>query len=634
MRLTEAGGHLELALAPAGRAGGRNGRSIWAAVSHTGIARYLSPGARHAFEPPGLLTQALRCRYAIGEELCGTYGAVTRGRCLQSGREVALKRLSLEPPKGWLGRSEGSNAMRQLLRDEVSILRELREASPHVVQLLDYVEEAHCGCLVLELLPSGDLFTQVAERYRRQGGYSEHDARQLLRMALSGLAVIHEHHVVHRDLRPESILLRAGERLELRIADFGLALRLDGPHGKTRGSAGSGGYLAPEVLRCLPYSYPADVWSVGALLYTLLCGRSPFALPGAESESARSEAETEGGTEVEAEVEAIRDGCWSFSDPSWSEVSVEAKDAVRRLLSAAPHKRPSAQDACDLPWLRQQPWEDAAEKLGLDPTAAAPPLAASPSILAGSRRLLRQPRAHRLRAGSGGGTAAAAAATLSASVSAPVRLDGGSGHLAPQQQALAALSALLGVVGGGAARAGGNAFHGDRDETKELSQSKPRRLGFGFDGDITVIGKTAAATAAAGALHNAAVAAPPDGHYKVSPPPPRRARSRGGSPRLGPAADPTADFAAAPPSQLLHSAGQAAHSLTLTPPLTPTPIPTLTLTLTLIITRCPTPSPNHNPTHNQVRQILPNPAPKPNPNPTHHQVRQILTLILTRCDRS
>ena len=56
---------------------------------------------------------------------------MTRGRCLQSGREVALKRLSLEPPKGWLGRSEGSNAVRQLLREEVSILRELREASPH-----------------------------------------------------------------------------------------------------------------------------------------------------------------------------------------------------------------------------------------------------------------------------------------------------------------------------------------------------------------------------------------------------------------------------------------------------------------------------------------------------------------------
>ena len=107
-------------------------------AARSGIARYLSPGARHAFEPPGLLAQPLRCRYAVGEELRrGTYGAVLRGRCLQSCREVALKQLALKPAQGGTGQRDSPT--RQMLREdvhrEVAILRELREASPHVVTL-------------------------------------------------------------------------------------------------------------------------------------------------------------------------------------------------------------------------------------------------------------------------------------------------------------------------------------------------------------------------------------------------------------------------------------------------------------------------------------------------------------------
>merc|ERR1740139_2040879 len=76
-------------------------------AARSGIARYLSPGARHAFEPPGLLAQPLRCRYAVGEELRrGTYGAVLRGRCLQSCREVALKQLALKPAQGGTGQRD------------------------------------------------------------------------------------------------------------------------------------------------------------------------------------------------------------------------------------------------------------------------------------------------------------------------------------------------------------------------------------------------------------------------------------------------------------------------------------------------------------------------------------------------
>ena len=167
---------------------------------------YLCPGVMHAFEPRGLVT--LRDRYSIGKEIGhGSFGKVYRGRCLQSGRTVAIKRVSLL-------------RVREQVQEEVAILREVR--CPHVVSLLNYVEDAFSyGCLVMELLPGGDLYTQVLERYydqQRPGvdGYSERDVRDILRMALSGLAAIHDHNVVHRDLKPEvgpateaSILQRA-----------------------------------------------------------------------------------------------------------------------------------------------------------------------------------------------------------------------------------------------------------------------------------------------------------------------------------------------------------------------------------------------------------------------------------------
>ena len=119
-------------------------------AARSGQTHYLSAGLHHAFEPRGLVAEPLRSRYLVAAEIGrGAYGTVFRGTCLQSGRAVAIKRLSLRPPKGWNGR--GENPVRGLVRAEVAILRELREAR-HIVRLLDYVEDARSSALVMELL--------------------------------------------------------------------------------------------------------------------------------------------------------------------------------------------------------------------------------------------------------------------------------------------------------------------------------------------------------------------------------------------------------------------------------------------------------------------------------------------------
>ena len=135
---------------------------------------------------------------------------------------------------------------------------------------------------------------------------------------------IHDHHVIHRDLKPENVLLldRRGGLLDLRIADFGEARRLR-PGEKVNGRAGTRGYMAPEVLAEWEYAHAADVWSLGVILFTLLCGSLPF--------NHESEADEEA---------AVRAGHWSFADRNWEEVSDEAKEVVCQLLRQAPHQRP------------------------------------------------------------------------------------------------------------------------------------------------------------------------------------------------------------------------------------------------------------------------------------------------------
>ena len=182
-----------------------------ACAARSGLPEYWLPGVVHAFEPRGLVT--LRCRYSLGKALGrGSFGMVYQAASLQTGRAVAVKRVSLL-------------FMREQVRSEAEILREVRH--PHVVRLLDYVEEGRSvAYLVMELLPGGDLYSQVVQRYGCAGGkpaagskgqgYSERDVREILRMALSGLSAIHDHAVVHRDLKPENVLLldRRGELLE------------------------------------------------------------------------------------------------------------------------------------------------------------------------------------------------------------------------------------------------------------------------------------------------------------------------------------------------------------------------------------------------------------------------------------
>ena len=292
----------------------------------TGLAAYASASPSHHFEPPNSVR--FEERYRLGALLgTGATSTVHAGTCLQCGRAVAVKRLDTR---------RASARDRARLREEIDVLLAVRGA-PSVCQLWDAFETPNVSLLVLELLPGGDLFEQVVRRFGggspsvAEDAYTEDEVRELLRTALRGLAALHEMSIVHRDIKPENLVL--SEAGEVVVTDFGLAKRL--ATGELCSEVvGTAGYMSPEVLRREAYSYAADVWSLGVVLYVLLSGSPPFPFD-----------------DEKIEAELIKAGRWSFAGPNWGDVSDDAKQCVRFMMAPLAQVRWPPKRLLAHPWL-------------------------------------------------------------------------------------------------------------------------------------------------------------------------------------------------------------------------------------------------------------------------------------------
>ncbi|TXG63130.1 hypothetical protein EZV62_010124 [Acer yangbiense] len=126
--------------------------------------------------------------------------------------------------------------------------------------------------LVLEYCDGGDL----AAYLHRHGKVSEAVARHFMRQLAAGLQVLHEKHLIHRDLKPQNLFLSTNEATPvLKIGDFGFARSLT-PQDLADTLCGSPLYMAPEIIQNHKYDAKADLWSVGAILFQLVTGKPPF----------------------------------------------------------------------------------------------------------------------------------------------------------------------------------------------------------------------------------------------------------------------------------------------------------------------------------------------------------------------
>uniref|UniRef100_A0A674MQ93 Calcium/calmodulin-dependent protein kinase type IV n=1 Tax=Takifugu rubripes TaxID=31033 RepID=A0A674MQ93_TAKRU len=218
---------------------------------------------------------------------------------------------------------------RKIVRTEIGVL--LRLSHPNIIQLKEIFETDTDIALVLELVTGGELFDRIVER----GYYSERDAAHVIKQILEAVAYLHENGVVHRDLKPEN-LLYADLSLDapLKIADFGLSKIID-DQVTMKTVCGTPGYCAPEILRGNAYGPEVDMWSVGVILYILLCGFEPFFDPRGDQYM----------------YSRILNCDYEFVSPWWDEVSLNAKDLVSKLIVLDPRQRLNVREALDHPWV-------------------------------------------------------------------------------------------------------------------------------------------------------------------------------------------------------------------------------------------------------------------------------------------
>uniref|UniRef100_A0A8C5FAV2 calcium/calmodulin-dependent protein kinase n=1 Tax=Gadus morhua TaxID=8049 RepID=A0A8C5FAV2_GADMO len=262
--------------------------------------------------------------FQLYEELGkGAFSVVRRCVKLCSGQEYAAKIINTK---------KLSARDHQKLDREARICRLLKHSN--IVRLHDSISEEGFHYLLFDLVTGGELFEDIVAREY----YSEADASHCIQQILEAVLHCHQMGVVHRDLKPENLLLASKcKNAAVKLADFGLAIEVQGEQQAWFGFAGTPGYLSPEVLRKEAYGKPVDIWACGVILYILLVGYPPF-----------------WDEDQHKLYQQIKAGAYDFPSPEWDTVTPEVKNLINQMLTINPSKRITAQEALKHPWICQR----------------------------------------------------------------------------------------------------------------------------------------------------------------------------------------------------------------------------------------------------------------------------------------
>ncbi|KAG1453526.1 hypothetical protein G6F56_007554 [Rhizopus delemar] len=310
----------------------------------------------------------------VGE---GAFSYVFKARDTVTNQEVAIKVVrkkeldASETGKAHLHpnmKKKTKATERANILKEVQIMQNIKHKN--IVQLIQFSESDEHYFLVLDICQGGELFHRIVKLTY----FSEDLARHVITQVAEGVRYLHEEcGVVHRDIKPENILFdeipwveRAstdnvfddedkvdeGEFIEgvggggigvVKLADFGLSKVIW--DNSTLTPCGTVGYTAPEIVRDQKYSKSVDMWAVGCVLYTILCGFPPF-----YDESIR------------ALTHKVSKGEYTFLSPWWDPISPAAKDLIRNLLNVDSEKRYTIEDFFKHPWVTKSQFPPPAPK--------------------------------------------------------------------------------------------------------------------------------------------------------------------------------------------------------------------------------------------------------------------------------
>lgn len=259
--------------------------------------------------------------YRIGKVLGrGNFAKVRHGIDKATGKAYAIKILN---------KNLMTKADKAALKTEVQILGRIDH--DHIVKLKEVFDTDKKFYLVMDLMTGGELFDRIVELEK----YTEADAAKLIYSITKAIGYCHNLGIVHRDLKPENLLFEDNTATaKLKIADFGLAKILDQKK-VMQTACGTPGYVAPEVLmKNGGYTQEVDMWSVGVILYILLCGFPPFY--------------EENNTALFA---AIKAAAYEYPSPYWDDISINARDLIDHLLVKYPKKRYKPADILAHKWI-------------------------------------------------------------------------------------------------------------------------------------------------------------------------------------------------------------------------------------------------------------------------------------------
>eukprot|EP00270_Netrium_digitus_P021480 TRINITY_DN9196_c0_g1_i4.p1 TRINITY_DN9196_c0_g1~~TRINITY_DN9196_c0_g1_i4.p1 ORF type:complete len:332 (-),score=39.94 TRINITY_DN9196_c0_g1_i4:359-1354(-) len=265
--------------------------------------------------------------YNIGREVGrGLFGvtriAIQRG----TGTEFACKTISKK--------SKSSSQYDSMIR-EMQILNHLQDAEDMVARLFEAYEHSDCIHLILHFCEGGTLYSRVTEGSSNGMGrpMPEREAARILEFIVRIVDTLHAKRVMHRDIKLENFMFdTASANSRLLAIDFGLATFFE-PGQRFSEIVGSAYYVAPEVL-CNDYGPECDVWSIGVILYMMLSGEPPFF---DVSEKGICDKVLKGEYRLEGRV--------------WNDISLPAKNLIRRILEQDPAKRITCRQILEHEWM-------------------------------------------------------------------------------------------------------------------------------------------------------------------------------------------------------------------------------------------------------------------------------------------
>jgi MAP kinase interacting serine/threonine kinase len=280
----------------------------------------------------------------------GSFGLVETYRNNLSGKEYAVKVIGKTASKS-----------RNKVLKEIEIFHHC-QGHPNILQLNEYFEEDERFYVIFEKMEGGSLLDTI----KRRGHLTEQEASLVVRDIARALCFLHKKGIAHRDLKPENILCAvAGQLTPVKICDFDLGSGIHINSCRTspittpelQSPVGSAEFMAPEVVDVwtdVAWSYDkrCDLWSLGIILYMLLCGYPPFyANCGGECGW-----ETGGSCPICQEIlfDSIQEGAYEFPEQDWGSISECAKDLIGHLLVRNPILRYSAEEVLRHPWVSME----------------------------------------------------------------------------------------------------------------------------------------------------------------------------------------------------------------------------------------------------------------------------------------